>query len=136
MTDLFAIDGPGGAVARHAIESARYCSTVHLTGKDRDRTDGLAEQRTLIRAITALIDPHLYFGAKYGLMRGSRVHRELFDRVETIIERATMFPAYDEESHAVACGALRDLCAFWPTDRSSMLGVTRADFDETPRQSV
>lgn len=121
MSDLFAFDGPGSGVVRHAIESARYSATVHRSGNERDRTDALAEKRTLIRAITAMIDPHVYWGTPYGLMRGNRLHRELFDRVETIIERAAAFPAYDDESRTVACGALRDLCEVWPTDRDEML---------------
>lgn len=72
------------------------------------------ELAALTRALCLLIDAPLYRGGTYGLMTGSAVWRELFDRVSAIVRQThTWFSVKAED--------MTRLAAEWPDLRNQLL---------------
>lgn len=91
---------------------------------ERERAEALA----CVRALAALIDPPLYYGAAYGLLIGNRVWGALFQRVREIVAyyttdvdqgtRTTRMDALGSIPYAAE--SLAKLAETWPTTREEI----------------
>jgi len=106
--------GAFGRVVNMAIRAARHSATAIANNhSERERADAFTEAVTIMRVIATLIDPHLYEGSRYGMLRGNRVWGALFARVRLVIEHGATFDEYDEGAVRGACYTLANIADAW-----------------------
>ncbi len=109
--------GPAGAVLIMALTAYQHDSSSE-------------ESATLRRAMSAMIDPQLYDGSAFGLLKGNRVWRELFDIVTGHIAAgaSTYADTYDATTTA---NQLHQLALDWPHVRAKLLEAERKRVSRT-----
>jgi hypothetical protein len=102
-------------------------SAHQFAGNDTDSRSA-GEANGLTRALCLMIDPALYDGSAYGLLRGNRVWRVLWDNVSGAIAGAVAADfalARGTAPPIEAVYAMQNLLATWPTLRDAEIGTVR-----------